>query len=235
MLDNFTTRVLDAMDDEHLFINKKTGSVYKIENNYTEGALPTNPVVQTFLDVKDYMLLIGPKLNDWFGEFEGLKIDPDEDYDKLVEKIIALGKDKHFILYRIGIQKYSECNISVSIATDPKYRDLVDWDDGYLLLPSNVEIDQHTTGLLESAIEDVLNGTLTSIQTIVSDDPYADFEEACVTTNTEFDMMVDDPDWIENVWDYLQKNIPDKLESNDIHDYATAHRKVTVTYEADEK
>ena len=23
MLDNFTTRVLDAMDDEHLFINKK--------------------------------------------------------------------------------------------------------------------------------------------------------------------------------------------------------------------
>lgn len=233
MLDNFTTRVLDAMDDEHLFINKKTGSVYKIENDYTKGALPTNSIVKTFLDVKDYMLLIDPKYNDWFDEFEGLNIDPDEDYDKLVEQITALGKDKHFILYRIGVKQYSECNISVSIATDPKYRDLVDWDDGYLLLPSDVEIDQRTTGLLESAIEDVLNGTLTSIQTIVSDDPYADFEEACVTTNTEFDMMVDDPDWIEDVWDYLQKNIPDKLESNDIHDYAAAHRKVTVTYEAD--
>lgn len=233
MLDNFTTRVLDAMDDEHLFINKKTGSVYKIENNYTKGALPTNPVVQTFLDVKDYMLLIDPKFNDGFGEVEGLNIDPDEGYNELVEQIIALGKDKHFILYHIGVKQYSECNISVSIATNPKYRDLVDWDDGYLLLPTDVEIDQHTTGLLESAIEDVLNGTLTSIQTIVSDDPYADFEEACVTTNTEFDMMVDDPNWIEDVWNYLQKNIPDKLESNNIHDYAAAHRKVTVTYEAD--
>lgn len=233
MLDDFTTRVLDAMDDEHLFINKKTGSVYKIENDYTKGALPTNSIVKTFLDVKDYMVLIGPKYNDWFGEFEGLNVDPDEDYDELVEKVIALGKDKHFILYRIGVKQYSECNVSVSIATDPKYRELVDWDDGYLLLPSDVKIDQHTTGLLESAIEDVLNGTLTSIQAIVSDDVYADFEEACVTTNTEFDMMVDDPDWIEDVWDYLQKNIPDKLESNDIHDYAAAHRKVTVTYEAD--
>lgn len=233
MLDNFTTRVLDAMDDEHLFINKKTGSVYKIENNYTKDAFPTNSVVKTFLDVKDYMLLIDPKLNDWFGEFEGLNVDPDEDYDKLVEQIIALGKDKHFILYRIGIKEYSEGNFSVSIATDPKYRELVDWTDGYLLLPSDVEIDQRHTALLESAIEDALNGTLTSIQTIVSDDPYADFEEACVTTNTEFNMMVDDPYWIEDVWDYLQKNIPDKLESNNIHDYTAAHRKVTVTYEAD--